>query len=71
MIMIADLVERMSCMDEVDVECTHCGGLTGRRNCGGWSKTHCVHCGNPLTDSCKQHRVNKKAEVPRYANSIR
>lgn len=54
-------IERLRCMDEVDLECTHCGGLTAHRLCGGENKTHCVHCGNPLDPkACKHHKPLKR-----------
>ena len=63
------VVERITCMDERDVECSHCGGLTAHRSCDGQSKTHCAHCGNMLGEGCKVHMPDKKADAPRVAVS--
>ena len=61
------IVERVACMDEIDLECTHCGGLTAHRSCENGLAPHCVHCGNPLGPACKVHKDDKSAEAPRYA----
>lgn len=63
-----DAVERLGCMDEKDVECPHCHGLTAHAFCEDTDMIHCVHCGNMMdVNTCVKHRVNKKAEVPRHA----
>ena len=61
-------VERLGCMDEVDLECPHCTGLNAHAFCEDIDLIHCVHCGNPMdTNTCVKHKVNKKADVPRFA----
>lgn len=60
-----DCIERLKCMDEVDLECPHCQGLTAHRFCSGGDPkqvcTHCAHCGNPLIpNNCKQLRPQKR-----------
>jgi len=63
------VVERFICMDEVDLECQHCNGLTAHRFCDGKDLIHCVHCGNPMkTVECKRHKAKSgKQQVPRYS----
>ncbi len=64
-------VERIICMDEVDLECSYCHGLVAHSFCSGKELIHCVHCGNPMkTAECKKHKVDKKQEVPRHACPI-
>lgn len=64
-----NFIERSICMDEVDLECSHCAGLTAYRSCSqAETIVHCVHCGNPLiAEKSKSHKVDKKAKVPRKA----
>jgi transcription elongation factor Elf1 len=63
-------IERLRCMDEQDMECPHCHGLTAFRWCEytEGQTLACVHCGLQFDlRQAKAHRPVKDAEVPRYA----
>jgi hypothetical protein len=77
---IINEVGRICCMDEKDVECPLCRGLTAVAFCEDHIERYdiphnemreysqCVHCGNPLDlTECKIHKPDKKADAPRFA----